>query len=66
MTSIREFIGTNVNEDHIIVRSDVLHHLVDSVGHLYADKVDTVQPGDGLVELRLVDGPASADDEALH
>ena len=55
-----------MNEDDVIVRSDVLHHPVDGVGNLDPYEVDPVQPGDGLVELSLVDLPAPGDDETLH
>ena len=44
----------------------VLDHPIDRVHHLDPDKVDPVQPRDGLVQLGLVDLPPSRHDEALN
>ena len=66
VTGFTQLGRPDVNENHVVVRPDVLHHPVDGVGHLDPDKVDAVQPGDGLVELSLVDLPTPGDDETLH
>ena len=47
-----------MDEDDIIVRSNVLDHSVDRVHHLNTDEVDPVQPRDGLVQLGLVHLPS--------
>ena len=47
-----------MDEDDIIVRSNVLNHSVDRVHHLNPDEVDPVQPRDGLVQLGLVHLPS--------
>ena len=44
MTGLAELVGANMENDNIVVRSDVLHHLVDGVGHLDPDEVDPLQP----------------------
>ena len=58
VTSFAQLSWTNVDEDDIIVRSNVLDHSVDRVHHLNPDEVDPVQPRDGLVQLGLVHLPS--------
>ena len=66
VASFAQLSWTNVDEDDIIVRSNVLDHSVDRVHHLNPDEVDPVQPRDGLVQLGLVDLPSPRHDEALN
>ena len=66
VASFTQLVGADVDEDDVIVGPDVLHHPVDGGGHLDPHKVDAVQPGDGLVELSLVNLPAPGDDETFH
>ena len=58
VASFAQLSWTNVDEDDIIVRSNVLDHSVDRVHHLNPDEVDPVQPRDGLVQLGLVHLPS--------
>ena len=49
VTSLAQLVGSDVYQDNVVVRPDVLYHPVDCVGHLDPDEVDPVEPSDGLV-----------------
>ena len=44
MASLAQLSWSDVDEDNVIVWTDVLNHPVDCVHHLDPDKVDPLQP----------------------